>query len=56
MKHSVALSLVALSLAFTSVPASASCHFGTDAVTGMETIICDTDGSFSSWGTMIAEA
>lgn len=56
MKYTAALGLVALNLAFLSGPALADCYFGIDAVTGTETIICETDGGFSSWGTMIAEA
>lgn len=55
MKYA-ALGVAALSIAFLGDPALADCYFGTDAVIGMETIICETDGSFSSWGNMIAEA
>ncbi len=55
MKYA-ALGLVALNIAFLSGPALTDCYFGTDVLTGMETIICETDGSFSSWGNMIAEA
>lgn len=46
----------ALSLAFMGGPALANCHFGFDAVTGMETIICDTGDGYTSWGTMVATA
>lgn len=56
MKHAAALGIVALNLAFLSGPAFADCYFGTDAMTGMDTIICETEGGISSWGTMIAEA
>jgi len=56
MKRIAALGVVALTLSFVGTGAFAKCHFGKDEVTGMETIICETDGGFSSWGTMIAEA
>lgn len=56
MKYIAAVGLVALNLTALSGPAFAGCYFGTDAVTGTETIICETDGGFSSWGTMIAAA
>ncbi|MEM7088129.1 MAG: hypothetical protein AAF496_01020 [Pseudomonadota bacterium] len=56
MKYSVALGIFALSLAFLSAPAMASCYFGIDGATGTETIICETDGGLTSWGTMIAQA
>lgn len=56
MIRTAALGLVALNLAFLSNPASAACTFGTDEVTGMETIICETGGETSVWGTLIAEA
>ncbi len=54
MKISAALGLVALNLAILSGPAMANCYFGIDPATGMETIICDGEGGYSSWGTMIA--
>ncbi len=56
MKRIAALGLVALTFSFVGSGAYAKCHFGNDEVTGMEMIICETDGGFSSWGTMIAEA
>ncbi len=56
MKRIAALGLVALTLSFVGTGAFADCYFGNDVVTGMETIICETDGGFSSWGTLIAEA
>jgi len=56
MKYAAALSILALNMAFISTPAFAECHFGTDTMTGTETIICETDGAVSSWGTLIAEA
>ncbi|WP_157054304.1 hypothetical protein [Ruegeria sp. 6PALISEP08] len=56
MKRIAALGLVALTLSFVGTGAFAECYFGSDAVTGMDTIICETESGFSSWGTMIAEA
>ncbi len=56
MKRIAALGLVALTLSFVGTGAFAECFFGNDAVTGAETIICETESGFSSWGTMIAEA
>ncbi len=56
MKITAALGLVALNLVILTGPALASCHFGIDVTTGMETIICEGEGGYSSWGTMIAEA
>ncbi|WP_193747336.1 hypothetical protein [Ruegeria sp. ANG-S4] len=56
MKITAFLGFVALSLTLLGSAASAGCYFGTDALTGMETIICESDGVVSTWGTMVAEA
>jgi len=56
MKNFAVLGLVAMTLSLVATGAFAECYFGNDPVTGMETIICNKDDGFSSWGTMIAEA
>ncbi|WP_170603747.1 hypothetical protein [Ruegeria arenilitoris] len=56
MKYAFALGLLALTFAIPASSAFAECYFGTDSVTGMDTIICEKDDGYSSWGTMLAQA